>query len=621
MKTGLSFTDEFPLDVNSPAQAETPSTEPITVPRDLASYPAEIRAEVSRRLEYLNWVREHLDGGWTEANLIPLLKKAAAEITAPPPNWRTLARWWKQYSHSDFELTSLIPKHGGKGNRQKRGHGGVDAFFEQAVERYLVRERPSISAVYRYYADSIRIANQRLLGEPIKIMSFSGFYKRIKALPPYEVALARHGKFFADSKFNMIGAHTPPERVLERVEIDHTPLDLILLDDQLYIPLGRPHLTALIDSYSHCITGFYIGFEGPSFGSVRKALLNAIKPKTYVYEKYPCIEHDWPCHGKPETLVVDNGAEFWSKSLEQVCLEVGINVQYNPVRKPWLKPMVERLFGNINSNLLTHVPGKTFSNILEKEEYDPSKDAVMRFSTFVEHFHQWVVDLYHQDADSRKRHIPALSWSKGCELFPPAKLTEEDLNKLHVIIGLSSRRHLRRGGIHVHHLRYDSEELSRYRKSHAYGKQSLDVLVKTNPDDISSVYVFLDELDKYLQVPCVDPIGYTQDLSLQQHLINLRLHRNFISSKLDLDGLARVRMQLHERIEREVEELNHPGKKSSSHRGMARLARHQQVGSGENGSVVTASLPVSLPKPEKPSPTPAKPPDEWDSYVSGLEPY
>ena len=96
MKTGLSFTDEFSLDANSPAQAETSSAEPVTMPRDLASYPEDIRVEVNRRLEYLNWVREHLDGGWTEAKLCPLLKQAAAEIAPPPPNWRTLARWWKK---------------------------------------------------------------------------------------------------------------------------------------------------------------------------------------------------------------------------------------------------------------------------------------------------------------------------------------------------------------------------------------------------------------------------------------------------------------------------------------------------------------------------------------------
>ena len=615
------FKDEFILNEGIPF-SDKQSSDPITVARDLASYPENIQGEVTRRLAYLKWIEKRLDGGWTQARLEPLLEQASVELDIEPPNWRTLVRWRKEYFDSGCQLSSLIPKHGNKGNRIIKGDGLAEKFYEQALKRFLVKERPSISAAYRYYADTIRIANQKAIGEPIKALSHKGFFNRIKTLPQYDVAVARHGKFIADSKFNPISAHTPTERVLERVEIDHTPLDLILLDDELDVPLGRPCLTVLIDSYSHCITGFYIGFEGPSFNSVRKALLNAIKPKTYVHKKYPIIKHDWPCSGKPETLVVDNGAEFWSQSLELVCQELGINVQYNPVRKPWLKPIVERLFGNINKGLLTNIPGKTFSNILEKEEYNPSKDAIMHFSTFIEHFHQWVIDLYHQNSDTRKRYIPALLWEKGYGYLPPAQIAEEDLNRLEVIIGLSSKRYLRRGGIHIYNLRYDSEELSLFRKNNEYGKQSLNVIVKTNPDDISSIYVFLDKLEQYLQVPCVDPVGYTHELSLQQHLINCRLHKNFIDSALDLDSLARVRMMLHERIEQEVAEINSVGKKRKSLSGMSRLAKHQQVGSGEKGTVVNQSLPSELlkSKPHKKENL-IKKIDEWDDYVSDLDAY
>ncbi|WP_429102384.1 hypothetical protein [Aeromonas rivipollensis] len=121
----------------------------------------------------------------------------------------------------------------------------------------------------------------------------------------------------ADVEFMTISSHIPPSCVMERVEIDHTPLDLILLDDDLLVPLGRPCLTLLIDSYSHCVVGFNLSFNQPGYESVRNALLNSIPPKNYVKDKYPSVEHEWPCYGKPATLVVDNGVEFWSKSLEQ----------------------------------------------------------------------------------------------------------------------------------------------------------------------------------------------------------------------------------------------------------------------------------------------------------------
>lgn len=615
------FKDEFLLDEGTPFPDNLPP-DPITVARDLASYPKDIQAEVNRRLAYLKWIEKRLEGGWTKGRLEPLLDQASTQITDEPPSWRTLVRWQKKYSDSGRQLSSLIPKHDNKGNRIIKGDGLAEKYYEQALKRFLVTERPSISAAYRYYEASIRIANQQLSEKPKKILSYRGFYNRIKKLPPYDVMLARYGKFLADTKFNMIGAHMPPERVLELVEIDHTPLDVILLDDKLHIPLGRPYLTALIDKYSHCITGFYIGFEGPSFNSVRKALLHAIKPKTYVREKYPVIEHDWLCSGKPETLVVDNGTEFWSESLASACRELGINIQYNKVKHPWRKPMVENLFGKINKEFLIDIPGKTFSNILEKAEYNPIKDAVMHFSKFIEQFHQWLIDDYHHSPDNKKRYIPALSWQEGYEHLPPAKITQEDIKRLEVIIGLSSRRDLRRGGIHIHNLRYDSKELSLYRKNHQYDKKKLNVMVKTIPDNISSIYVFLDKLEQYLQVPCVDPIGYTQELSLQQHLINYRLHKNFIGGSVDLDGLARVRMMLHERIQQEVAEINNVGTKRKSVAGMSRLAKHQQVGSGEKGTVVGPPLPAELLKSKRhKKESTIKQIDEWNDYVSDLDAY
>lgn len=613
-----AFHDE--TEQSSEVTLEVPEGGALTfIERDLASYPPEIQSEVRRRYEYIQWIEKHLKGGWTQKNLDPLIALASKEIKYPPPKWRALAKWWSLYSDSGRMLSALIPKVHRKGNRKQKVANDL-VFFERAIERYLVTERTSIAAVYEYYADLIRIENQSLVSGKIQPLSYTGFYKRVKKLPAYEVMLARHGKYQADMEFNKIDAHMPPSRVLEKVEIDHTPLDLILLDDELDIPIGRPYLTILIDQFSKSIVGFHLGFEDPSYYSVMKAILNAIKPKDYVSEQYPMIEHEWYCQGKMESLVVDNGAEFWSKSLEQACLEVGIHIQYNPVRKPWLKALVERIFRTISSKLLVSIPGKTFSNIMQRDEYDSRKDAVMRFSVFNELFHQWVIDVYHYESDSRKRLIPYVKWQEGVSLMPPVSYQAEDIEKLSVILGLQAYRKHRRGGIHLHGLRYDSDELADYRRMKP---QDTKVLTKTNPDDISSIYVYLDRHQRYLKVPCIDPIGYTRQLSLTQHRINQRLHRDFISQQVDLDGLARVRMYIHERIEREAEDLKRlqRGRSKRTTGGMARLAKHNGVRSDSDASCVPEALPalnVIEPKnPQKELPDS----DEWDDFISKLDPY
>src|SRR6202022_3704589 len=53
-------------------------------------------------------------------------------------------------------------------------------------------------------------------------------------------------------------------RSLQRVVMDHTPSDLIIVDDNSMLPLGRPTITTALDEYTRCPMGFYAGFEPPS---------------------------------------------------------------------------------------------------------------------------------------------------------------------------------------------------------------------------------------------------------------------------------------------------------------------------------------------------------------------
>ncbi|HIF9250979.1 TPA: TnsA endonuclease N-terminal domain-containing protein [Photobacterium damselae] len=608
------FFDEFQLLERKRNITETVPHKVDMISRDLSSYSESIQKEVMRRYDYLNWVKDRLAGGWTQKNLDPLLKQAEEDLNLPAPKWRTLANWWRVYSSSEYDIHSLIPKTERSGNRNLKVDGD-STVFEKAVARYLRPERPSIATVYQYYIDEIFLYNQTLDEKnKIKSLSYKGFYNRVKKLPQYDVMVSRYGKHLADMKFNSISGHFPAKRVLEKVEIDHTPLDLILLDDELNIPLGRPYLTLLIDQFSRSIVGFHLGFQDPSFSSVRKALLNAIRSKDYIAERFPSIKKPWYCEGKMECLVVDNGAEFWSRSLEQSCLELGIHIQYNPVRKPWLKPLVERIFRTINSQLIMTIPGKTFSNIMEREGYDSKKDAIMRFSTFNALLHTWIIDVYHYEADSRSKLIPAIKWQEGIKQIQPLRYSAQDEKKLSIILGLMEKRKHKRGGISIHNLRYDSNELADYRRTNP---SDCDVLVKTDPDDISFIYVYLKQQSTYLKVPCIDPVGYTKGLSLLQHQINIRLHRNYISNSLDLEHLVKVRSNINELIEKEIEDIQNRGKQQKT-KGMSRLAKHAGLASDRQASIKPKETKIDKAKNEHKK---SDHDDDWDDFLSDLEPY
>ncbi|MFA0350011.1 transposase, partial [Vibrio sp. 10N.222.55.C6] len=138
---------------------------------------------------------------------------------------------------------------------------GDEKYFEEALERFLTSTRPSYAKAYEFYSDSIILANETIVEGKISKLTYEGFKKRLKSLPPYMVAVGRYGQYFADLWFRYFDAHEPPTRVLQRVEIDHTPLDVILIDDELLVPLGRPYLTLLVDVFSGCIIGYHIGFK------------------------------------------------------------------------------------------------------------------------------------------------------------------------------------------------------------------------------------------------------------------------------------------------------------------------------------------------------------------------
>jgi len=551
----IDFYDEFDESI-APNKPKTPIQyvkleDANLIKRDLDTFPDFLKEQALDKYELISQIDKEIEGGWTKKNIDPILEKLFDSNSFNRPNWRTVVRWRKKYIESSGDLASLVNERHKMGNRKKRIKGD-EAFFDTALERFLDAKRPTVSTAYKYYKDLIIIENEKIVEGKIPTVSYTAFNKRIKALPPYPLAVARHGKFMADQWFAYCSSHLPPTRILERVEIDHTPLDLILLDDELLIPLGRPYLTLLVDVFSGCIMGFHLSYKCPSYVSAAKAITHAIKPKSLESIGIE-FQNDWPCYGKIENLVVDNGAEFWSKSLEHACHSAGINIQYNPVRKPWLKPFVERFFGVINQHFLSELPGKTFSNILEKEEYKSEKDAIMRFSTFVEEFHRWIVDVYHQDSDSRDTRIPIRQWKSGFDVYPPLKMKNEEEERFSVLMHISSERTLTRNGFKFEELMYDSTALADYRKHYPQSKKTIKKIIKVDPDDISKIYVYLEELNSYLEVPCTDPSSYTKGLSIHEHKTIKKINREIIRESKNSLGLAKARMAIHERVKKEQE--------------------------------------------------------------------
>ncbi len=524
---------------------------------DCLAYFRLVETKISRVLESTSNKR-------TATTLEPIISLVSREIKdSQPPSWLTLYRWLKIYSSSGEDIRGLVPLHSAKGNRQSRLNPEVQQIIKNAINQvYLNTTQAEGADVYDRVIIEINQSNRlrSALGqEKLAIPNITTIYRALAKLDPHETAIARYGRRIAGSMYDPVKLGPRPTRPLERVEIDHTKLPLFVVDTKTRLPIGTPWLTGAIDKYSGVNLGYYASFEPPSYLSVMQCLSHAIRPKNYLHSQYPNVENDWDTYGLPEVIVVDNGKEFYSTSFEDACLSLGIVIQYSPPKMPWYKSAIERYFGALNTQLLSHQPGKTFSKFMQQYDYDPKRNAVVSFEALQEILHLFVVDIYNQSSHPQLKSPRQQVWSKSIASFPPA--LPPSTTELKVLIGATIERTITRRGIEFEGLIYNSSQLARLRSG---VQQSTRTRVKYDPTDLSSVYVLDSSSYQFLEVPALHQ-EYTQGLTLWQHKVVKQLAR-LEADKVDIVALALAKEKIQRIVEREWKQ----SKRGKTRQSMAR---------------------------------------------------
>ncbi len=524
------------------------------------------KKELKRRHAYLKSVVELISQGVIKINqeiLEPLIKRVHETIRDPkrPPHWKTVYYSWYRTLILTEDIRALTPQFEKRGNFSRKFSGSrkhryterdkeraqlvADIVDEVIAEKYLTPQQLTVAAVHE--AIIARIADENLYrgdGDKLPFPSLRSIYDVVDQLDEYEVIKARQGKRIADMRCGMYKRGPQPTRPLERVEIDHTRLDLFVIDPVTTMPIGRPTLTLAIDKYSRMILGFYISFHGAGFLAVMHCLKHAIQPKTYVKNIYQSVEHNWNVYGIPEIIVVDNGLEFHGDGFEDACLQLGMVTSFCPVKKPWFKAIVERYFGTLNRKLLHELPGTTFSNIFEREDYDPAKNAIIALDTLLEITHVFIIDYYSQRKHRGIKDVPAHLWDSAIKEYPPAlPARREDLQ---VLLGAVEYRTIQPNGIALFDLIYRDEILADLRK----GRKGYRFKIKYDPADISIIYVLNPDSHKFIPIPA-ESQQYTKGLSLWQHKVIQRYARKVLSEKVDVVALCRAKEKIIKIIERD----------------------------------------------------------------------
>ncbi|MGH8052246.1 MAG: hypothetical protein ACREPB_16420 [Arenimonas sp.] len=529
------------------------------------SYPPELWRRAQEKLSFLEYLKNF---PLSQSVIEPLIKEKwqkqsqsiEGSVFNAPPHFTTVATWRREYRRSGSDIRALIDRHHEKGNKDERYIGVVERITDDCIDTlYLTLERQSKKHVLEAVKGLVAKQNlARLPSEQLPIPRYNYIKSKIAERPAYDVAVARYGKRLADIRFRAAGRGVVAMAPLARASFDHCRLDVMVIDEKTGLPLGRPWLSLVIDDYSRYVLGYCIGFEEPSGVSVARALRHAFSPKASWLENFPDVVSEWDAWGVSSFLAVDQGMELHCKSVEEGAGRFGTILFYCPRKKPWYKGKIERYFRTMNTGLIDTIPGKTFSNVLEKEDYDPSDHAVIRLSTLREIVAIWIVDVYHQQLHRGLGKSPAQAWKEGIanvdRWLPTSSLSVESA------FARVENRRLTHKGIEYDSLLYNSQDLRVVREQ--FGSE-INVEIRIMDDDVGSIVVVVPGGEQLIRVPALE-VEYALGLTRWQHKICKRYQRRMADDQSALISLFDAKQKIRDLIAADMRLIRRKSRKKQA---------------------------------------------------------
>ena len=410
----------------------------------------------------------------------------------------TIYRWISQYKENNL-LSSLLPKHISKGAKGTlRTQEETELIIQKSInDLYLSQQKFSARKVY---FDIVRKCKNARITHP----SENTVRNRISQIEEKRKIKYRESAILADRKYrNTDGMFPEGKYPLDFIQIDHTPMDIDIVDEVHRKSIGRPYLTLAIDVYSRMITAFYISLDEPSYFSVSQCISQSILTKEK-YLREIGVEGEWNVYGIPRAFGIDNAQEFRSKDLQRVCEEYGITISWRPVARPQFGGHIERVIGTAMNEIHT-LPGTTFSNVQKRGEYDSEKKSIFTLKELEKWFTEFIINQYHKQIHSGIRMTPEKKYELG--IFGdddnpgrglPEKISNEDYFKISLLPTME--RTIQQFGVKIDNIVYYSDILRRWIKAKDSDNKAKKFLFKRDPRDISVIWFYDPTIKDYFEV-------------------------------------------------------------------------------------------------------------------------
>lgn len=413
---------------------------------------------------------------------------------------------WKKRWECTEDIRALVAfRSGPKGPKisediQKILDGAIEHYLEHYVYEGLNYTIEDIHSEFALRIDEENLNRDEL--EKLNYVSRSKVRRRFMELVDiYKVDLPKKGSVLAKLKRDGVKEEVVATRPLQRVEIDWTPVDLMLIDPADLKP-KRPNLIYAVDKCTGMPMGFFVTFKPVDSMALKQCLIHLIMPKTYLKELYPLVENEWVAHGIPHSIVVDNASVNDSYEFEEACLQLGVKeVQFCKIDAGYQKGTIERAFRKLNTMFIHNQKGTTFSNFIEKGRYDSQKEACITIQGFIYMAHLGMVDIVANSFDKRRGNSPHNLWVQGIEDNKRLMLQiPRSIEALKIILmGGSELRIIQQQGVVIQNEYYYSTELMELKNLlEKFKRVDEKVRVRFDLCDMRKVYVYDPINNKYI---------------------------------------------------------------------------------------------------------------------------
>jgi putative transposase len=427
-------------------------------------------------------IRELLEGEG------PLKQRVPAAMATLGVSRRQVFTWLARFRAAGH-TSGLIDKPPGRHSGRRQLDAERERIVRTAIDQHFLRQpRLKPEEIYKEAARRCREAG-------LPEIARGTVLARLRDLDPVTVARKRYGAKHALATVSPLTGTFAVENALDVMQIDHTQVDLHVVDETFRRPIGRPWITVATDVATRMVSGFYLTLDEPSELSVALCMAHAVLPKeAWLAER--TIDVEWPAWGAPKRVHSDNGADFKGEALRRGCEDYGIGIDFRPPGRAHFGGHIERLIGTLMQRIHT-LPGTSYSNPQERGDYRSASAACLTLKELEYWLTLEICVHYHGGIHQTLGTSPLVAWETAvkrgiCQRMP------RDARRFYIGFLPVEDRSLRRTGIHLERIRYWSDALP------AIATHEDRLVVRYDPRNMSRIFVRGPGSTDYLDVPYAD---------------------------------------------------------------------------------------------------------------------